>query len=153
MTELTFKVVVDGEKVDVTVIDVKTEEIKAVETVMVENFETPFGALTRVFDDSCPGWTKDPEYNRMFLDRQQVYMTEKLRYKKYLLLNDVYDQLGFPRTKAGCVMGWVYDENKPNGNAVDFGILHECNRNFVNGYDRVCILEFNIDGNVFELMD
>ena len=68
-------------------------------------------------------------------------------------MNDVYDLLGFPRTKAGMIMGWVYDKNKPNGNIVDFGIMHERNSNFVNGYDRTCILEFNIDGKVYELMD
>lgn len=153
MTELTIKVIVDGEKVDIAVIDVKTEEIKAEKTVKVADRGDSLSVYARIFDDSCPSWTKDPEYNRAFLAHNQQYLTDRLRIKGSLLLNDAYDLLGFPRTKAGMIMGWVYNENKPNGNIVDFGIMHERNGSFVNGYDRTCILEFNIDGNVYELMD
>ena len=56
--------------------------------------------------------------------------------------------LGFQRTKAGQVMGWIYDEENPVGdNFVDFGIYNtdiEKARDFVNGIERVIILDFNV---------
>ncbi len=94
----------------------------------------------------------------MFLKHQQNYANELLRSNGYLFLNDVYDMLGIPRTKAGQVVGWIYDEDNPNhkgDNFVDFGIydIHrQANRDFVNGYERVIWLDFNVDGNILDLI-
>ena len=56
--------------------------------------------------------------------------------------------LGFQRTKAGQIMGWIYDEENPVGdNFVDFGIYNtdiEKARDFVNGLERVIVLDFNV---------
>ena len=64
--------------------------------------------------------------------------------------------LGIPRTKAGQCVGWVYDEKNPHGdNFVDFGIYNlynEKSRDFVNGYERVIWLDFNVDGNILDLI-
>ena len=82
-------------------------------------------------------YEKDPEYNLMFLRQQERYATEKLRANGTLFLNEVYDMLDIPRTRAGQVVGWVYDEDNPIGdNYVDFGIYNvhrPSNREFVNG--------------------
>lgn len=107
----------------------------------------------KFFDESCKGWTKDPDYNLMFLRRQQDYATDKLKAQGYLFLNDVYDMLGIDRTKAGAVVGWIYDKKNPVGdNYVDFGLydMHRVgdNRKFVNGYEKVALLDFNVDGNI-----
>ena len=71
-----------------------------------------------------------------------------------MFLNEVYDLLGFQRTKAGNVVGWIYDEKNPIGdNFVDFDILNvnrPKNRDFVNGYERSIILDFNVDGPILE---
>ena len=79
-----------------------------------------------------------------------------LKAKGYLFLNDVYDMLGIPRTKAGQIVGWIYDEKNPIGdNFVDFGIYDgnkETVRNFVNGYERTILLDFNVDGNILDMM-
>ena len=52
--------------------------------------------------------------------------------------------------------GVVYDKKNPIGdNYVDFGIYNtskEANRNFVNGYERTILLDFNVDGNILDLM-
>jgi hypothetical protein len=92
----------------------------------------------------------------MFLRAQQQYANDKLRANGHLFLNEVYDMLGIPRTKAGQVVGWVYDAENPIGdNYVDFGIydIHrETVRNFVNGYERTILLDFNVDGNIWDLM-
>lgn len=105
----------------------------------------------RVFCDGCVGWTKEPEYNLKFLKYVQNYCNDSLKIKGHLFLNEVYDKLGIPRTKAGAVVGWIYDEESPIGdNFVDFGIKNERNNDFVNGYTSDCILDFNVDGNILK---
>lgn len=125
------------------------------DTVEVATINT-YSDYARFFDDGCIGWDKDPEFNLMFLRRQQDMANEKLRSTGYLFLNEVYDMLGIPRTKAGQCVGWVYDEKNPVGdNYVDFGIYNthnEANRNFVNGYERTILLDFNVDGNILDMM-
>lgn len=108
----------------------------------------------KFYDDGCTGWCKDPEHNLMFLRRQQDYANERLQSKGYLFLNEVYDMLGIPRTGAGQVVGWVYNEKNPTGaNYVDFGIYdiyNEKARDFVNGYERSILLDFNVDGYILD---
>ena len=113
-----------------------------------------YSKYARVFDEECPGWTRDSEANKFFLLKQQDYMSEMLKQRGYLFLNEVYDMLGFPRTKAGQIVGWVYDEHNPIGdNCVDFGIFDEHNHRFVNGWERTVVLDFNVDGNILDLME
>lgn len=108
----------------------------------------------KFYDDGCTGWCKDPEHNLMFLRRQQDYANERLQSKGYLFLNDVYDMLGIPKTQAGQVVGWIYNEKNPTGaNYVDFGIYdiyNEKARDFVNGYERSILLDFNVDGYILD---
>ena len=111
----------------------------------------------KFFDEGCNGWTKDPEANLLFLKKQQTYANNRLKANGYLFLNEVYEMLGIPRTKAGQVVGWIYDEKNPVGdNYVDFGIYDtnknsnwaNANKDFVNGYERSILLDFNVDGNI-----
>ena len=115
-----------------------------------------FSDYARFFDDGCTGWTKDPEYNLMFLKDQQRYANDLLKSKGYLFLNDVYDMLGIPRSKAGQCVGWIYDEKYPVGdNFVDFGIYdinNEKARDFVNGCERTILLAFNVDGDILDML-
>lgn len=110
----------------------------------------------RFFDESCKGWTKSAEDNLRFLKMVQAWANKKLQADGYLYLNEVYEALGIPKTKAGHVVGWIFDEAHPVGdNYVDFGIYdlyNEKARDFVNGYERVILLDFNVDGNIWELM-
>ena len=112
----------------------------------------------RFFDDGCKGWDKNAEYNLMTLKAVQTQATDKLRAQGFLFLNDVYEMLGIPKTKAGQVVGWIYDksENPIGDNYVDFGLYDQNNekaRDFVNGRERVFLLEFNVDGNIWKLMN
>ena len=106
----------------------------------------------RFFDDGNTGWTKDPEYNLMYLRSHQNYFNDLLKSRGYVFLNEVYEALGIPKTKAGHAVGWIYDEENPNGdNYIDFGIYNnrEGNRAFVNGYERTILLDFNVDGPIY----
>ena len=128
-------------------------EKKTVESVD-ENPLEGISEYARFFDECSDEHTKDPEYNLMFLRRQQDYANERLKSKGHLFLNEVYDMLGMQRTKAGQVVGWIYDPENPNGdNYVDFGIYNsdrERNRCFVNGYEYNILLDFNVDGVIYD---
>lgn len=100
-------------------------------------------------------WTNDNEYNLIFLKQVERYANDKLRIKGFLFLNEVYEMLGLPRTKAGQVVGWIYDEENPVGdNYVDFGLYKDnlSYSDFVNGLEHAILLDFNVDGNVWEMM-
>lgn len=137
------------------VVDEKGKEKIKKETVSVAD-PNLYSDYARFFDDGCLGWSKDAEYNLTFLKQQQNYANDLLKKKGHLFLNEVYDMLGIPRTRAGQVVGWIYDEKHPIGdNFVDFGIYdmnREKVRDFVNGYERVILLDFNVDGNILDLI-
>lgn len=131
-------------------IDDRTSENLEIKRTNVEDKRSP-SMYARFFDEGCPGWQKDSEYNLIFLKTQQVYANDLLRKRGHLFLNDIYDMLGIPRTKAGQVVGWVYDKDNPVGdNYIDFGIYDERNSNFVNGYEKNALLDFNVDGIILE---
>lgn len=110
----------------------------------------------KFFDEASPYWEKDAEYNLMFLQAEQNYANDLLKSQGYLFLNDVYKRLGLDTTKAGQVVGWIYDKNGPiddHDNYVDFGIFtndRERTRAFVNGHERSILLDFNVDGNIWD---
>jgi hypothetical protein len=108
------------------------------------------------YTDGCTGWCKDPELNKVFLLQQQQYANDLLKAKGHVFLNEVHDMLGVARTAAGCVVGWIYDEECPNGdNYIDFGIFNvhrEANRRFVNGWENTILLDPNVDGNIQHLI-
>lgn len=110
----------------------------------------------KCFDSSCLNWENDPDYNKMFLTSQQNWANDKLKAQGHLFLNEVYDMLGFPRSKAGTIIGWIYDPNDPDRDSyVDFGIFNiynETSRDFVNGYEKNIWLDFNVDGIIYDLI-
>ena len=149
---------IKSKEVDEVVTNEDGTESVVKKTVDVVDATNPMNVseYARFFDDGCAGWTKDPEYNLMFLRDQQRYANDLLKSKGHLFLNEVYDLLGIPRKKAGQIVGWIYDEKHPNGdNFVDFGIYDTnktANRDFVNGYERTILLDFNVDGNIWDQM-
>lgn len=106
-----------------------------------------------VIKNSC--WIGDNEHNLVFLKSMERWANKKLESTGYLFLNEVYEALGIPRTKAGQIVGWVYDKDHPIGdNYVDFGLYKDnlSYSDFVNGYDNAILLDFNVDGNIWDLM-
>ena len=141
------------EEVEETVIDEKTgKEKKVKKNVDVCDIDK-YSDFAKFFDESCTGWTKDPETNLMFLKHQQGYANDLLEGRGYLFLNEVYDMLGIERTVAGQSVGWIYDKNVID--KIDFGIYNRHNqaaRRFVNGIERTILLDFNVDGNILNAM-
>ena len=71
-------------------------------------------------------------------------------------MNDVYEALGFSKTREGQVLGWVYDEKNPIGdNNIDFGLDDfdsDAKIRFINGDEECVLLSFNHDGNILKYM-
>jgi len=109
-----------------------------------------FSPYSRFFDDGCKGWTKSPDLNYTFLLQTQKFANRKLKDRGYLFLNEVYDMLGIPHTMKYHTIGWLY-QGEGEGH-VDFGLtdIHrEKTRDFVNGYENVILLDFNVDGDIY----
>lgn len=147
---------IKAKEVEVETTDEKGNKKTKKEVIQVAGPLDGISEYARFFDSGNTGWEKDAEYNLMFLRRQQEYANELLRSKGYLFLNTVYDMLGIPQSKAGQVVGWVYDEKSKGDNYVDFGIYNmnrESNRDFVNGYEPTILLDFNVDGPINYILD
>jgi hypothetical protein len=119
----------------------KKEEVKSIDP----NKWSPYA---KIFDEYSKHWEKDPELNRLYITCQQNYANNLLKVRGHVFLNEVYDMLGFDRTKAGAVVGWVIGED--GDNFVDFGIYEAYNSRFVNGFERSIVLDFNVDGVIYD---
>lgn len=107
----------------------------------------------RFFDESSVSWVRDAEYNRIFLQSQQSYFNQILKARGHVFLNEVYDALGIERSKAGQIVGWVLGKGD---DFVDFGIFDNPSslevRSFVNGHEKSVLLDFNVDGIIYDLL-
>lgn len=108
----------------------------------------------RFYAEGCDGWSKDPGANIMTLLSKQAWLNERFRIRGHMVLNDVYECLGLPLIREGQYLGWYYDPSDPTlHNKIDFGI-YDCHDilkcDFVNGFENVVLLDFNIDGNIVD---
>ena len=127
----------------------KKKKVKTTKTVIDPNKHSQYA---RFFDESSMHWNKIPEYNLVFLKAQQNYANDLLKARGHVFLNEVYDMLGIPRSQAGAVVGWVLGEGD---DFVDFGIFDSTDdkvRDFVNGYERNILLDFNVTGVIYDLI-
>lgn len=130
-----------GTSTEIVKVDGKKQEVE----VLDPNKRSPYA---KFFDEYTKNWEKDPELNRLFIQCQQNYANHLLVARGHIFLNEVYDMLGIERSKAGQVVGWIIG---PDGdNFVDFGIFEAYNREFVNGRERSIILDFNVDGVIYD---
>jgi hypothetical protein len=103
------------------------------------------------FDESSQKWSKEPGRNAMTLAMIMSWANDKLRANGHITLNEVYDMLDLPRTKAGFLKGWVYrgdNEPKTGDNYVSFGIFDgdsELVEGFIDGDYPWVTLDFNVD--------
>lgn len=141
------------ESKDIIITDDDGNEKMISADVMAPTMGVNCSPYARFFDEFSTQWTRNPEYNLMFLNAQQNYANDKLHAQGHLFLNEVYEMLGLPHTQAGSVVGWVM--NKGGDNCVDFGIYDlrsQIKRAFVNGYEPNILLDFNVDGVIYDLI-
>ena len=146
---------IKAQEIEETTVDANGKETVTKKTVDVMD-PNSYSQYAIVFDDGNEGWDPDPERSKYFLIQQQNWANERLKSRGHLFLNEVYDMLGAKRTKAGAQVGWVYDEKNCEGdNFVDFGIFDTNSpkaRDFVNGIEKVIVLDFNVDGYILDMI-
>lgn len=133
---------------EIEVHDPKKGEIKHVKV------RTPGSAsiYARFFDELNENWNRHYEYNLMFLTMKQNYLNDRLHARGHMFLNEVYDELGMERSKAGAVVGWVISRDSGDNN-IDFGLHNPENdkaRDFVNGREPAFLVDFNVDGVIYD---
>lgn len=149
---------IKSKEVEKTTTDENGNEVTTTETVKYTD-KAQTSEFAKWFDELSPYHQGDAGYNLTFLKQQQRYANDLLQSKEIVLLNDVYDLLGIPRTRAGAVVGWLkevqYDENgkQITDGFIDFGLDRDdpLVRDFVNGYEQNVLLDFNVDGIVYEM--
>lgn len=108
---------------------------------------------SKFFDMSAPSWSRDPSVNLLFLQCQQNYANDKLNARGHLFLNEVYEMLGMEHTTPGAIVGWLRSTDGSTDNYVDFGVFSGKTsqaRDFVNGYEGAILLDFNVDGVIYD---
>lgn len=105
----------------------------------------------KLFNEHNKNWVNSPEYNVAFLRAQQAHANYLLQARGHVFLNDVYDALGFERTKAGAVVGWIKGEGD---DYVDFGVWADENRDafhaYMTGDEGELLLDFNVQGKMWD---
>lgn len=77
------------------------------------------GNVKRVESNLCGGWfsdssefvSDDHQYNLQWIDRSEAHLESLLALRGYILLNEVFDELGFQRTPEGAIMGWSFGDS------------------------------------------
>jgi len=138
------------------VVDIVDEETGKVVTTVVAGDDVP-SQYARWFDmESSSSWNNSDIANKIFLRTQQNWANDQLRIRGHIFLNEVYSMIGLPHTSAGAVVGWLWNRNNENGdNYVDFGCWDQ-DQNllpFFNGRDGAILLDFNVDGVIWDLID
>lgn len=136
---------------------VKSEDVHDTKKGTVEKVQTvdPNGlsGYAVIFDQFNKNWNSQAELNKYFLKAQQNYCNDLLHARGHLFLNEVYDMLGFERTTAGAVVGWLMTKDGSGDNYVDFGLFdvgRESAHRFVNGLEAAIVLDFNVNGTIFD---
>lgn len=137
----------------------KDGKTKTVTTKVEKAPDHLYSQYARFFDEANINWDKSPEQNMYFLKMVQNQMNDKLKARGHVFLNEVYDALGFDRSEAGQLVGWVWNKDNTAMEAgdgyIDFGIFDGndyAKRAFVNGDERSILLDFNIDGMIYDLI-
>lgn len=136
------------------VVDPETGEVKETKEEVLTYEGDKLSQYARIFDEvESTQWTPSADHNRAFLLMEQNYFNERIRTRGYIFLNEVYERLGFRPTKAGSVVGWVYQNADYEG--IDFGIFTAHTQKaaeFLEGTEPSIILDFNVQGDILSLV-
>ena len=153
-TDFMLKNGLEKELIAHQVIDPDTGEVKETKEEVLKYDGEKLSQYARVFDEvGSTQWTPSPDHNKAFLLMEQNYFNERIKTRGYIFLNEVYERLGFRPTKAGSVVGWVYQNADYEG--IDFGIFTAHTpkaQDFLNGDEPSIILDFNVQGDILSLV-
>lgn len=142
-----------GEETDYNIL----KEVSKQETIINEatgevEIKNKTSIYSAFFDEFNDNWSTSADDNLMFLKCAENTANQILKSRGHIFLNEIYEMIGVKHTKYGAVCGWVIG----NGDDyVDFGIFDkesDAARLFVNGYERSILLNFNVDGVIYNLI-
>lgn len=146
---------IKAKEIEERVVDENGNETTVTKTVEVMD-PNVHSMYSVIFCEGNLGWTRNPELNKVFLISQQNQANDRLKAQGYLTLNEVYEMLGYRKTAYGQIAGWVFTEDGSAGdNFVDFGLFDIYNEkacDFINGYEKSVVIDFNCIGNILEYM-
>lgn len=100
-----------------------------------------------------PNWSLNPDKSLMFLTGIQNYHNVLLGIRGHIFLNEVLEALGMPKVPEGQVAGWLYDGT--GDQHISLGFMTNNDPQTVayrEGRTPDVQLDFNIDGNIYEMM-
>lgn len=102
-----------------------------------------------IFDRRCSEWDENALFNYKWLRANETAANDILRTRGHIFLNEVYDMIGLPHTPEGAVAGWIKDQGD---GYVDFGLWKDGDplKRTVNGKENEILLDFNVDGIIFD---
>ena len=148
------------------------KKVKTKVKISDPNMPSPYA---RFFDECNPNWSKNPASNKQFLELAQNQLNQMLRARQIgrpgdpnykpgvVFLNEAYHMLGFDApsyrmdgsglSEIGQMVGWTSDPEAGDG-FIDFFMYEDVyqKREFVNGYERSILLDFNVDGYIADLI-
>lgn len=138
-------------KTETTATNEKGKTVKSkseIETIESKNV-LGYSAL---FDRNCAEWDPNYIYNLKWLRANETAANDILQSRGHIFLNEVYDMIGLPHTPQGAVAGWIRDCKDGDG-YVSFGLddpNNESAKRLIDGEDNVVLLDFNVDGIIFD---
>lgn len=113
----------------------------------------PYSPYARCFDESSWRWEKNAELNKLTIECQRKFLNDRLNAVGHVFLNEAYEALGMDHSQAGAVVGWLRQPETVAGDGyIDFMMYMPDNARFVNGLERNCWLDFNVDGVIYNLI-
>jgi hypothetical protein len=90
--------------------------------------------------ETAKNWSDDLQINALFIRNIQNWANERLKAHGFIFLNEIYGELGVPKTFKGQIVGWHTDNDNSRvlismSNPTDEGGL---------------TLKFNVDGDILE---
>lgn len=95
----------------------------------------------------------DYSLNIFWIQTAQNWLNDQLNIRGHVFLNEAYDALHLPRTKAGAVVGWL--KEGPGDGFIDFGLTQWMNDGphmDQHGEASPILVDFNVDGVIWDLI-
>ena len=135
---------------------IETTVLKGLDQEAIRDLIEEGSVYARLFDSNHEDWSDFPHQNQSRIDSAQMHANTMLRVDGFVTLNQVYELLGFERTAAGQVVGWVVNPKDGRGDGViDFGVWTDGvyqGKKWINGDEQAILLDFNVDGEILSQM-
>lgn len=128
----------------------------------------PASPYSRLWDDSALEWSPNRELQYLTLRSLENHFNRELDVRGVVFLNDVYKALGLPMSKDAALVGWIKDYEKPKmaklaaelgrvpgDGVISFGVFENESpsaRAYLAGDDDRVVLDFNVDGVIYDLI-